>query len=228
MKIIDLSAEVAHNMVRYPSAYLPEVGVVSVAKHETHGRSVQLITVGTHISTHIDAPFHALPDGKTVDQLAPEIFVGKARVFRLKNHVGKMAITREDLEKCAGILETTRVIFDTGWAKKTWGTREYFTEGPFLTRDASQYLATTKAIKLLGMDFPNVDCCEDMKVGVPAPNHQILFRADIVLLENLLNLHLLDDEFLITACPLKVKGGDGTPTRVFGVTPLTEISALAT
>ena len=36
MKIIDLSAEVAHNMVRYPSAYLPEVGVVSVAKHETH------------------------------------------------------------------------------------------------------------------------------------------------------------------------------------------------
>lgn len=226
MKIIDLSAEIADHMPRYPSSYLPEVGVVPVAKHETHGRSVQLITVGTHISTHIDAPFHALPDGKTVEQISPEVFVGRAQVFRMHGFDKKNGITPKDLEQFPEILNTPRIILDTGWAKKTWGQKSYFVDGPFLTRDAAHFLASSHQIKLIGMDFPNVDCCEDMKVGIPAPNHQILFKSDIVLLENLLNLDELDNNFLLCACPIKIKGGDGAPTRVFGITPLADISQL--
>jgi kynurenine formamidase len=40
-------------------------------------------------------------------------------------------------------------------------------------------------LKLLAMDFPNIDATKDMVVGKPAPNHQIILKKPVYLLENL-------------------------------------------
>jgi arylformamidase len=224
MKIVDLSAELAHHMVRYPSAYLPEVEVVPAATHAKDGRAAHILTFGTHVSTHIDAPFHAIPDGKTVDQLPLSCLIGPAHILRLGMRDKTSPLDVSDFERIAGLERYEKIILETGWGRK-WGTKEYFTEGPFLTPDASRFLAKLPKLHLLGMDFPNVDCCQDMVKGKPAPNHQIILGREIVMLENLLRLDEVDDDFLLSANPPRLVGGDGCPCRAVALFPLSELQS---
>lgn len=219
MPLIDMSAGIADGMVRHPAPHLPEVSVQPAATHETHKRSVQKVTFGTHVSTHLDAPFHALPDGATIDRIDLEVFIGEARMVMVEGVGRDKPIAPADLEPHADILKgNRRVILRTGWAEQTWGTREYFTQGPYLTREAARFLADC-GLWLLGMDFPNIDAPEETRAGIPAPNHQIMLGTGMVLLENLLNLDKIPDApFRLMAQPLALKGGDGCPCRAVAET----------
>ena len=152
---------------------MPAVEVVPVAQHEKERRSVQRVTFGTHVSTHFDAPLHAIPDGQTIDQVPIDTFtVGTAELIRFKECSRRNPIDKADLslfeDRFSGC---DRVVLETGWAEKTWGTREYFTQGPYLTRAAAHYISQF-SIKLIGTDFPNIDSAEETKPGIPAPNHE--------------------------------------------------------
>lgn len=224
MKTIDLSLPLADHMPRYPSPYLPDVEVRPAATHAEHGRSAQILKFGTHVSTHIDAPFHAIPKGWTIDQIPTDYFVGVARIVRFSDRNASTPLTRQDLEKFEGLELVQKLVLDTGWGKKTWGQKEYFTEGPYLTRDASEFLASLPNLHLLGMDFPNIDSKKDMVMGKPNPNHQILLGRNIILLENIMRLDEVDDEFFLSALPLKLVGGDGCPCRAVAIFPLTDVA----
>lgn len=213
-RFIDLTAEISHGMVRYPSPHLPPVEVVPVATLEVEKRSVMKVTFGTHVSTHFDAPRHAIPGGTTIDCIPLDVFCGKAALVKISNvHMDK-PIDVSDLEPHAEILKSNRrVILDTGWADEKWGTVDYFTNGTYLTRNAAHYMANMK-IDLLGMDFPNVDKRSETVNGMPAPNHVILLGTNMCLLENLLNLGEIEAEsFNLTALPLRLIDGDGCPCR---------------
>src|SRR5687767_7402987 len=120
-------------MARHPAPHLPPVEVVPVATHETHRRSVQKVSFGTHVSTHVDAPRHALPDGLTVDQIPLDTLIGEAIAITVGGVDRQQPIDIHHLspfrDRLAG---ATRVVVDTGWARQTWGGSAYFTEGPFL------------------------------------------------------------------------------------------------
>jgi kynurenine formamidase len=215
MDFIDLTAELAHGMVRHPAPHLPPVEVVPVATHEVQKRSVQKVTFGTHVSTHIDAPRHAIPNGPTIDQIPLDVFIGHAALMRLPQVSKARPIDEADLRPFETTLAANpRIVFNTGWARETWGTARYFTEGPYLTRAAAHYMAKFP-IRLIGMDFPNIDSNDETKPGIPAPNHVILLGKGLVLVENLLRLHeIRDATFRLIALPLRLIGGDGCPCRV--------------
>lgn len=215
MRLIDLSAELAHGMPRYPSPYLPEVEIIPAATHEREARSAQIVRFGTHVSTHIDAPFHALPDGITIERVPLETLCGPARVIRLSGFDRDRPIDVPDLLAAApdGLGGVVRLILDTGWAERWWGGQAYFTGGTYLTRAASEWLAGWPDLRLLGMDFPNVDAPEETVMGTPAPNHRILLGREIILLENLLKLSEVPDDFMLVALPPRLVGGDGCPVR---------------
>lgn len=223
MKIVDLSVELAHKMPRYPSAYLPETQLTPAATHEKDGRSAQILICGTHVSTHLDAQFHAYPGGTTIDQIGLDLLIGPARVIRIAGKDKDHPICADDLKKFTGLETEERLLIDTGWLEKTWGGQDYFTEGPYLTPDAAHFIAALPNLKLLAMDFPNIDATEDMIVGKPAPNHQIILKRPIYLLENLNNFSQLAERILLIAMPPKLTGGDGCPCRVAGLSPLNDV-----
>jgi arylformamidase len=226
MKVIDISLPLASAMPRYPSPYLPDVQVTPAATHEKEGRSAHVLTFGTHVSTHIDAPFHAIPDGWTVDRIPPEFLIGVARIVRIPNKDQHTPLDQRDFEQIPGLETTEKLIVDTGWAKRTWGTKEYFTDGPFLTRDAAAFLARLPALHLIGSDFPNVDSKKDMVMGKPNPNHQILLGRNIILLENLLRLEEVEEDFFLSALPPRLEGGDGCPCRAVAIFPLRALASV--
>lgn len=215
MRYIDLSVELAAGMPRHPAPHLTPVEMVPVAKHDPQRRSVHRVSFSTHVSTHLDAPLHAIPGGRSIDLMPLEHFIGTAALIRVRGVSKEMPIDRAHLEPFAARMKKAkRLIIETGWAKQTWGSKEYFVDGPYLTRAAAEYLATFKFM-LIGMDFPNVDSAPETVPGLSAPNHNILMRGDdIVLLENLLRLdEVPGDEFELMAQPLKLIGGDGCPCR---------------
>jgi arylformamidase len=220
MQMVDLSVDLADGMPRYPSAYLPPVSLVPVATHEKDARSAQVLTVGTHVSTHMDAPLHAIPGGRTIDQIPLDWTCGPATVVRIAGKDRNRPITASDLEGQANLLCAERIILDTGWAKAMWGTQEYFVNGPYLTRDAAKYVAGQRNLKLLGMDFANIDAAGDTVPGKPAPNHQLILANDLVLLENLLRLEELPTNIFLVSVPLKLVGGDGCVCRPVAFFPL--------
>ena len=78
MKIYDISQEVFACQV-YPGDQKPEKKMLkSMEKGDVY--NLTAFNMCAHNGTHIDAPFHFIQDGKTVDAICLESFVGMAYV----------------------------------------------------------------------------------------------------------------------------------------------------
>ncbi len=159
---------------------------------------------GSHTGTHIDAPNHFVDSGKTVDQLGPEYFIGRAKVFDL---TGRDAIGADDL---AGLdIKNGDIIFF-----KTKNSA-YMHEGVFredfayLTGEAAKLLAEA-GIRTLGFDFLSVE-----KYGSEDfPAHYALLGAGIVIIEGLNLTGVQSGEYDLISLPMLAAGGNGSPIRV--------------
>lgn len=67
-----------------------------------------LMSMGLHSGTHVDAPLHFLPDGKTVSEMPTEVMVGPARVTGISAEV----VSAESIE-ANGIGTGEWVLFKT-------------------------------------------------------------------------------------------------------------------
>ena len=143
-----------------------------------------------HNGTHVDAPFHFLHNGKTVDQMDLVHFVGGCFVTRHKGDV--TAADAEDILKKAGGAER---ILIAGKATVTAEAAEVFAAG---------------GIKLLGNEGQTVGS-EDAPMQV----HLILLRAGIVLLEGIVLDKVPEGRYFLSAAPLNLGGADGAPCRAY-------------
>lgn len=85
MKIYDISQEVFSCAV-YPGDPQPE----KYTLYSTEAGDLYNLTsfaMCAHNGTHVDAPFHFLPDGKSVEQMDLKIFVGDCYVVRHEGDV---------------------------------------------------------------------------------------------------------------------------------------------
>ena len=78
MKIYDISQEVFGCQV-YPGDPAPERNVLS-SMEKGEVCNLTAFSMCAHNGTHIDAPFHFIKDGKSVDAICLEAFVGMAYV----------------------------------------------------------------------------------------------------------------------------------------------------
>lgn len=210
---IDLSHPIAPTMPVLPNYPPVEVAVLDATDLQISGGPRRLnssrIAIGLHTGTHMDAPFHFLGDGKTLEQIPLAQCVGIAVVVRLPGHGRLAPITSVDLAPYRdAIAAAGKVVFDTGWHLR-WGDTGFFTEHPELTGDAAEALLAWGA-HLIGVDFPSVD-------RDPYPAHVALLGGGAVIVENLTNLEAIRTErFHLTALPLPLVGRDGSPVRAVG------------
>jgi kynurenine formamidase len=208
MKLIDLSHPLVHGQAAFPGdppLIVQPQGTVATTQFNT-----TQITIGTHQGTHLDAMYHFLEDGKTVDRMPLEWFYGPARVLRIPKQAGE-EIALEDLRPFEPHLQPeAKVVLATGWHRH-FGAPDFFTNYPSLTVEAARYLASRR-IRLLGMDMPSPSQ-QWLEI------HHLLQARDveIVLVEALANLDALPDEFTFIGFPLNFQGRDGSPIRAVAV-----------
>ena len=191
MKIYDISQEVFSCRV-YPGDPVPEKKVLSLMeKGDLY--NLTAFSMCAHNGTHIDAPFHFVKDGKTVDAICLEVFVGMAYVAEHHGIVsGDDAI--EIMEKAKGQnLEVAKRILIKGPAE--------------VSLEAAKVFASS-GILLLGNESQTVGP-EDAPMAV----HQVLLGADVILLEGIRLAEVSEGVYFLNAAPLNLFGADGSPCR---------------
>jgi arylformamidase len=208
LRFIDLSHPLIHGQPTFPSD--PKLAIIPHGTVATLKFNISQVLMGTHQGTHLDAMFHFLEDGRTLDQMPLDWFYGPARLLRIPKAAGT-EITVEDLKPFEQFLQPeAKVVLGTGWYKQ-FGAANYFTDFPSLTLEAGRYLASRK-IRLLGMDMPTPS---KQWLGI---HHIFLAKeAEIVLVEGLTNLDAVPDEFTFAGFPLNFQGRDGSPVRAVAI-----------
>jgi kynurenine formamidase len=106
----------------------------------------------------------------------------------------------------------------SGWIKEKWGTMQLYSENPFLTQEAADWLVGQK-IRAVGVDFA-IDNPDQSPLPLEKkfPIHRTFLENGIPHIENLCNLERIDrDEFLLVALPLKLHRCNGAPARAIAI-----------
>ncbi len=147
--------------------------------------------------------FTCLKMEKKLSEFPAEKFIGKGHLIQ-KNHDFKQIDM--DLLMNHNIKEGDIVIVDTGHYKK-FGTEEYYKSYPEITMAFANYIIGS-GVKILALDFPSPD-------AFPYEIHKVLFKNEILIIENITNLSELSgyDNFNVIALPAKFEAA-GSPVRV--------------
>ncbi len=206
MPIVDLTHTLHAQMPVFPGTPQPSFEPQhTIAKN---GFSQLEIRTYTHMGTHIDAPFHMVAGGKTLDELPIEQFMGSAVLLPLRQ-LNRSTIEIEDLEPFeAKIREVDFVILDLNW-RQLWGTEDFFKNFPCLSLEAAQWLMPFE-LKGIGMDTCSVDPIDAEVYHI----HHTILGNEMLIIENLANLEQIGAEVFQFQCfPLKIKRADGCPVR---------------
>lgn len=189
--------------------------------------NVESITMGLHCGTHIDAPYHFLEDGITIEQVDPACILGSAVVVDLRHKTGSVPIEREDFEKWEEetgeyIRKNDGVLLMTDFSKlwKVGEGRNVFLESgwPYMTESAAKYLLEKK-VRLVGVESMDLDLIDPYDLSTSEfVGHRTFLANGIYIIENLTNLDMIGrNRCDIIATPLKIKGGTGSPVRVLAL-----------
>src|SRR6266571_6762106 len=107
-KIIDVTVPLSRDVPTFPGDPRFDIRFPhQMEKGEPY--NVASLALGAHSGTHVDAPFHFIPGGATVEQLPLEILMGKCRVVELP---GLDKVERADLE-ALDLRDDIRVLLKT-------------------------------------------------------------------------------------------------------------------
>jgi kynurenine formamidase len=206
--IIDLTHPIYNGVESFP--HDPKVAIIPHGKVETHQYNISQIVMGSHQGTHLDAMYHFFDDGRTLDKMPLEWFIGPAHCLQIPKGANE-TITVEDLQPHEACLQPeARIIVNTGWYHR-FGKADFFEDFPSFSLEAATYLAERK-IRMLGMDIPTPG------VQWLALHHILLApENEIVVVESLANLDDLPATFHFIGLPLNFKGRDGSPIRAVAV-----------
>jgi kynurenine formamidase len=211
MRIIDLSHTLKNGMPVFPGMREPNfIEEFSVAKNGYKEMSLAMLT---HTGTHIDCPAHMLESEITTDVVDLELFYCPVFVADFSTKQEGDVIQVSDFEKYSEELRKSKgVLIYTSWDKK-WGKKEYFGNYPYLSVEAIKFLISNN-ILTIGLDVISIDAIDSMDYE----NHKLVLGAGGVIVENLCNLDKVKDEdFMFSALPLKIGGGDGSPVRAVAI-----------
>lgn len=162
--------------------------------------NVGRLALSTHTGSHVDAPFHFLEEGSSVDELPLEPFIGPAL---LVDATSASIVGPDLIDGLAAPPE--RLLVRT--RRRTDPTR-FDPEYAALAPAAAERLVAL-GVRLFGTDAPSVDPFESRTLD----SHRILARGGVMILEGL----RLDEPppglYELIAIPLRIARGDASPVR---------------
>ena len=202
-QIIDISVPVYTGMVSYPGDY---GAFVEPFRQISEGATANLskLKLGSHTGTHVDAPRHFIEGRNGVDELSLEALVGPAKVLDLTGASGELSAA--DLEG-AGLDGAERVLLKTA-NSRLWESAEFSKDFVALGDEAAAMLVD-RGVRLVGIDYLSIERFHSATHNV----HRSLLEASVIILEGLDLGHVEAGDYELACLPLKIRNGDGAPSR---------------
>ena len=197
MIIHDISQELFSCQV-FPGDPAPERKILS-STEKGDVCNLTAFSMCAHNGTHVDAPFHFVQEGKTIDALGLDAFVGMAYVAEHEGIVSggdALAILQKAKDQNP---EAVKRILIKGKA--------------VVSAEAARVFASEKLL-LVGNESQTVGP-EDAPMEV----HLILLGAGVVLLEGIRLAAVPEGVWFLNAAPLNLAGADGSPCRALLIAP---------
>ena len=199
MKVYDLSPEISEKMAVYKDR-LEKRPKIYLTRTLKEGANESRLDIFVHTGSHVDAPYHVLENGKTIDKISLERFMGKAVVLdftKVKNAITEKHFKNIKIQKNDIVLLKTKNKPD----------KSFDFNFTYLEKTGAEYLASKK-IKAVGIDSLGIERSQ--------PNHQthkILLSKNIPIFEGLDLSKVKQGMYFFHGLPLKIKNGDGSPVR---------------
>ena len=210
-------------------------GVPSRLLRDGEGWTREEVRLGTHNSTHVDAPYHynSTIQGRraqTIDELPLEWFYAPGVVLDFTRKDDGDAITSAEVEAALGaaghdLRERDIVLVRTG-RDAYYGADDYMARGPGVTADATRWLFD-RGVRVMGIDawgwdrplhLQAADALERDDTGIFWAAHQLDLPYSQI--ERLCALDALPPTGFHVACfPLRLVGASAAPARVVAIVP---------
>lgn len=193
MKLYDISQSVFSGKV-FPGDPVPQKdSILSIERGDMC--NLTALSMCAHNGTHIDAPRHFINDGRAVDELPLDVFVGKAYVARRHGDI--------DADAAREILAAAEAA-DAECAQRILLAGELT-----VTADAARAFADAQVL-LIGNEAQTVGPAD-----APREVHMTLLGAGAVLLEGIHLDSIAEGAYFLSCAPLCLEGADGAPCRAF-------------
>lgn len=206
MRTYDITLTISPDLVVWPED--PPIELFRVSKIEEGAESnVSRINMSAHTGTHIDAPYHYIKDGSTVDTIPIELLTGRAYVLHIPDEVD--LITAELIIDSTIPPRTKRVLFKTR-NSQFWDSSnnvKFDKNYTSLSPEASEILIQ-RGVKLVGVDYLSIAPFDDL-----VPTHETLLRSGVVIVEGLNLSEVAQGRYTLYCLPLKLLNADGAPAR---------------
>ncbi|MFC4078304.1 cyclase family protein [Salinithrix halophila] len=192
------------------------------------------LTISTHSSTHIDAPYHYGPEtngmpARTIDQVPLQWCYGDGILLDMRHKqigdgISEIDIQQE-LERIDYVLKPFDIVLVHTGASQYFGTPNYFTKQPGLLRSATEWLVD-RGIRLIGIDAWGLDrpfdrMAEDAKKGKGQfwEAHLLGREKEYCQIEKLCNLEQIPKPFgfTVSAFPINIKDASAGWSRVVAI-----------
>jgi arylformamidase len=200
---IDISMPIFAGMPAFPG----DPRVVSeplrrVARGDAYNLS--LLTVGSHVGTHVDPPSHFLDGGPSAEELDLAALNGRCEVLGVP--AGCRSVGSEEAARLPP--GTRRVLLRTANSAR-WAERlEFFEDYVGLSIEGARAFADA-GVRLVGIDALSVESDPTGRF----PVHRELLGRGIPILEGLLLEAATPGPYELSCLPLALRGGDGAPAR---------------
>ena len=194
-----------------------------------------LTRLGTHNSTHVDAPWHYNSTvvgerAQTIDELPLDWFHGPGVVLDMTGKADGDPMTAAEaegaLQEAGHTLAAGDIVLVRTGRDEFYESPDYIARGPGVTAEATRWL-WERGVRVMGIDawgwdaplhLQAQDALERDEEGVFWAAHQCDLPYSQI--ERLVNLgELPSTGFTVSCFPLRIAGGSAAPARVVGMVP---------
>jgi kynurenine formamidase len=187
---------------------------------------VQQIKMHAGVGTHMDAPSHCVPKGKSIADIPLELLIVPACVIDVSAHAdADYEVSVQDIEKYekeyGRIPKNALVIAYSGWSR-LWSTPDVYrnvdTDGnmhfPAFSRQAAEMLIQ-RDIAGIAIDTLSPDCSDSL-----FSVHKIILGAGKYIIENIAECNRMPPRGgYVIALPLRAEDATEAPMRIIGLIP---------
>jgi arylformamidase len=216
----DSIIKLAGKMVEGDSPYR-KLSLSYLRNWDTENGTVCLWTLNDHFGTHLDAPYHLVPGGPSVDRIDINRLIGEAVVIDCSFANGR-GLTAEDFERAKPKVEPGNIVLI--FSDEQFGSiDEYITKQTYVTPDGAEWLvkAGAKAVGVQPFSFEHfyegIFVHDWYNPASPLPHwpaHQACLSKNVYIIEGIHGMErIVGKRVHFAAMPLGVPGSSGSPVR---------------